>query len=168
MFQCRTQHCVCRDPGDRHQGRQGRGVSMPHAALCVSRHNHFISLETLTVCFNAARSIVCVETCSSPVSVRWQTGFNAARSIVCVETSNLRRKIVRGSVSMPHAALCVSRPREINCFVAKCGVSMPHAALCVSRRVVVDEDSVVGEVSMPHAALCVSRHCVPQPLSRAG
>ena len=57
---------------------------------------------------NAARSIVCVETCSSPVSVRWQTGFNAARSIVCVETKTIRQTISdRASFNAAHSIVCV-------------------------------------------------------------
>ena len=35
---------------------------MPHAALCVSRHMKLWTIQPLKVCFNAARSIVCVET----------------------------------------------------------------------------------------------------------
>ena len=84
-FQCRTQHCVCRDN--------------PRNERC----------DALARGFNAARSIVCVETCSKlgltdfnsfqcrtqhcvcrdngkPVQRQAAPGFNAARSIVCVET----------------------------------------------------------------------------------
>ena len=61
VFQCRTQHCVCRDDLPSHRG-------------------------------------------SSVLS-----GFNAARSIVCVETRNPEAKDEPLVVSMPHAALCVSR-----------------------------------------------------------
>ena len=70
--------------------------------------------------------------------------FNAARSIVCVETIVMGYLLILIEVSMPHAALCVSRRRK--------GRSRKPE----------------GFVSMPHAALCVSRRCVPQPLSRAG
>ena len=84
MFQCRTQHCVCWDALPRLLQQDG-GVSMPHAALCVSRRRilapegdifdvsmphaalcvsrlHRSQLEWVLGCFNAARSIVCVET----------------------------------------------------------------------------------------------------------
>gem|GEM_PF-7042016 len=37
-------------------------------------------------CFNAARSIVCVETRMLVFRKKWLKCFNAARSIVCVET----------------------------------------------------------------------------------
>ena len=70
--------------------------------------------------------------------------FNAARSIVCVET-----------IVMGYLLILIE-------------VSMPHAALCVSRRVALQFNIADEIVSMPHAALCVSRRCVPQPLSRAG
>ena len=36
-FQCRTQHCVCRDETESKGCRGSWAVSMPHAALCVSR-----------------------------------------------------------------------------------------------------------------------------------
>ena len=36
--------------------------------------------------------------------------FNAARSIVCVETIVMGYLLILIEVSMPHAALCVSRP----------------------------------------------------------
>ena len=61
LFQCRTQHCVCRDG--------------------CSRIN-----KILETCFNAARSIVCVETIKTRLLGWRDDGFNAARSIVCVET----------------------------------------------------------------------------------
>ena len=64
-------------------------VSMPHAALCVSRHGTMQSLRLDVKCFNAARSIVCVETFINKVHIRDGR-----------------------AVSMPHAALCVSRPRS--------------------------------------------------------
>ena len=61
-------------------------------------------------CFNAARSIVCVETVLEFTIADEILGFNAARSIVCVETLKDQSKISsRYLVSMPHAALCVSR-----------------------------------------------------------
>ena len=59
---------------------------MPHAALCVSRLERGRLIDFIKTRFNAARSIVCVETALPIVSVISLTGFNAARSIVCVET----------------------------------------------------------------------------------
>ena len=61
MFQCRTQHCVCRDE-----------LAMDY--------------ERAVSCFNAARSIVCVETFKESRKENPVFCFNAARSIVCVET----------------------------------------------------------------------------------
>ena len=66
LFQCRTQHCVCRD-----------------LLLIHIRH--------LRCCFNAARNIVCVETALSTSTWCLVQRFNAARSIVCVETQKLRK-----------------------------------------------------------------------------
>ena len=61
-FQCRTQHCVCRDAQRRILSWNSLLVSMPHAALCVSRLLTVTSAGWGSMCFNAARSIVCVET----------------------------------------------------------------------------------------------------------
>ena len=106
-FQCRTQHYVCRDYSDDQELSE-------------------------SVCFNAARSIVCVGTgklrvglannesfqCRTQhyvcrdqrVSLKLQTlfRFNAARSIMCVGTGEAPQQSPQGNVSMPHAALCVS------------------------------------------------------------
>ena len=85
------------------------GVSMPHAALCVSGPARSRFVVCGWRCFNAARSIVCVETCSSPVSVRWQTGFNAARSIVCVGTTIENLTIDVSQVFQCRTQHCVCR-----------------------------------------------------------
>ena len=61
-FQCRTQHCVCRDRYAKRYIFGGGSVSMPHAALCVSRRERRRYHGYLCQGFNAARSIVCVET----------------------------------------------------------------------------------------------------------
>ena len=132
-FQCRTQHCVCRDlkgskapPFSRGGFNAARSivcvetrhappapqtfwVSMPHAALCVSRRTRNAFVSSSPHCFNAARSIVCVET-------------------VVAESIKFSKR-----VSMPHAALCVSRRSRPDFLVGGMMVSMPHAALCVSR-----------------------------------
>ena len=62
LFQCRTQHCVCRDGEHRELRGTAYPVSMPHAALCVSRLPRDCSQSHEMFRFNAARSIVCVET----------------------------------------------------------------------------------------------------------
>ena len=65
---------------------------MPHAALCVSRHKNLDGIIHILWGFNAARSIVCVETAKLGLLAEIVHSFNAARSIVCVETgSRLRR-----------------------------------------------------------------------------
>ena len=83
---------------------------MPHAALCVSRHMKEFVINAGDESFNAARSIVCVETSTSTT-----TSSTAV------------------TVSMPHAALCVSRQLTLAGYKQQEIVSMPHAALCVSR-----------------------------------
>ena len=65
----------------------GRRVSMPHAALCVSRQSLLrwrlffcaVSMPHAALCVSRHRSM--------SLSGMSQHGFNAARSIVCVETS---------------------------------------------------------------------------------
>ena len=97
----------------RRTGRRGCAtsffVSMPHAALYVSRLRKENNYVHQLFCFNAARSIVCVETGHYTLS---QTEF---------------------VVSMPHAALYVSRHGAAKCLAFCENVSMPHAALYVSR-----------------------------------
>ena len=107
---------------------------------------------------NAARSIVCVETLHRRTVPQLHSCFNAARSIVCVETITSLSKTQQLFVSMPHAALCVSRPWQYSCSSLVLLVSMPHAALCVSRPQSRRRTRYQRVVSMPHAALCVSRH----------
>ena len=68
LFQCRTQHCVCRDVYESFYFTGKYVVSMPHAALCVSRLQRNRSSRRSLHCFNAARSIVCVETRNSDQS----------------------------------------------------------------------------------------------------
>ena len=120
-------------------------VSMPHAALCVSRPQVQETRQEEESRFNAARSIVCVETTSLRLLPRLVKSFNAARSIVCVET---------GEVQTSHLYVgCFNAARSIVCVET------------VDRKCPLERHD---RVSMPHAALCVSRHCVPQPLSRAG
>ena len=62
MFQCRTQHCVCWDLNVVPLTHLEMRVSMPHAALCVSRLDTYTIVDLEDLGFNAARSIVCVET----------------------------------------------------------------------------------------------------------
>ena len=106
-------------------------VSMPHAALCVSRRTRNAFVSSSPHCFNAARSIVCVET-------------------VVAESIKFSKR-----VSMPHAALCVSRRSRPDFLVGGMMVSMPHAALCVSRPEEIDFDPKVVYVFQ-----CRTQHCV--------
>ena len=84
MFQCRTQHCVCRD------FLSGSTVLGFSVFQCRTQH---------CVCRDVRLKL----------SRRWLSCFNAARSIVCVETKLAILSEVILQVSMPHAALCVSR-----------------------------------------------------------
>ena len=158
-FQCRTQHCVCRDVYDAPTENVDEFVSMPHAALCVSgpaaafamllalagfnAARSIVCVGTLfsflmafgALCFNAARSIVCVGTCIIYFAPQFYCGFNAARSIVCVETAPLNSLRKAGKTFQCRTQHCVCRDdhergRQFSLLV----VSMPHAALCVSRR----------------------------------
>ena len=82
LFQCRTQHCVCRD---RRSGCR----------------------RVLIRGFNAARSIVCVETASTTLTSCRLRGFNAARSIVCVETEAIRQFVHKTKLFQCRTQHCV-------------------------------------------------------------
>ena len=167
-FQCRTQHCVCRD---------GKRLSLGSLLTqfqcrtqhCVCRDNFFQIRNTPPQRFNAARSIVCVETHAEweapvpPASFQCRTQHCVCRDF---EIAYGCRTIKRFQCRTQH---CVCRDQKDRTFCPPAiVVSMPHAALCVSRQGVDGAGGSIYCVSMPHAALCVSRHCVPQPLSRAG
>ena len=84
-FQCRTQHCVCRDEDGSRACDGLAGFNAARSIVCVETDLH--KCTTLRVeGFNAARSIVCVETSGAISRNEAAVGFNAARSIVCVET----------------------------------------------------------------------------------
>ena len=118
---------------------------------------------------NAARSIVCVETLLMKTFRNPLMSVSMPHAALCVSRHGKAPWYHRHlQVSMPHAALCVSRQNAGKCREFCEYVSMPHAALCVSRLDSLRWVFMNNPVSMPHAALCVSRHCVPQPLSRAG
>ena len=85
LFQCRTQHCVCRDNTEAILADYINGVSMPHAALCVSRP------------------------LDDSMGLIWSLGFNAARSIVCVETSRPRMKPSKTRAFQCRTQHCVCR-----------------------------------------------------------
>ena len=87
-------------------------------------------------CFNAARSIVCVETINNRVIRAVSERFNAARSIVCVETVDNGRPVeIDQGFNAARSIVCVETI-AFTCVVYVVNVSMPHAALCVSRRCV--------------------------------
>ena len=107
---------------------------MPHAALCVSRQNSLAIEYGRVVGFNAARSIVCVETTLRLSSQITSTAFQCrTQHCVCRDTAAAFVMLLALGVSMPHAALCVSRRTTELTSATRFAVSMPHAALCVSR-----------------------------------
>ena len=110
-------------------------------------------------CFNAARSIVCVGTETQVVSKFGVACFNAARSIVCVGTRRLISTPKSSSWFQCRTQHCVCRDSPMTGRrIFRSYVSMPHAALCVSGRPADAQDADFFGVSMPHAALCVSGH----------
>ena len=105
---------------------------------------------------NAARSIVCVET----VIMRGLPGSGKSfqcrtQHCVCWDNHIFVENATVVSVSMPHAALCVSRPTFCRTPVRPFDVSMPHAALCVLGQLCVD-----GGVSCREPFQCRTQHCV--------
>ena len=109
-------------------------VSIPHAALCVSRCHEVAAEPSVEVRFNTARSIVCVEIMNSQILFRIDICFNTARSIVCVEIAfchDFKEMIYSFQYRTQH---CVCRDsKEIEHARIDHAVSIPHAALCVSR-----------------------------------
>ena len=89
QFQCRTQHCVCQD------------LIMTKFKITIIRFQ----------C--RTQHCVCRDPSTLLLLVMIIHRFNAARSIVCVETGYDQAFGDRCTVSMPHAALCVSRPRNL-------------------------------------------------------
>ena len=110
---------------------------MPHAALCVSRPNaDWIAKLDLN-------------------------GFNAARSIVCVETTSTLKSCSYRKVSMPHAALCVSRQEEIYRLEEIIeSFNAARSIVCVETVVVAVH---AGEF---HAFQCRTQHCVCRDMMR--
>ena len=107
--------------------------------------------------FNAARSIVCVETIEVDGYTSRSFPFQCRTQHCMCRDNETRSPLCPHGVSMPHAALCVSRHYAELATLVVAVVSMPHAALCVSRRFSRSQLSFGVHVSMPHAALCVSR-----------
>ena len=132
-FQCRTQHCVCRDLMNFHALCRLASFNAARSIVCVEtqlRANEIWKLNS----FNAARSIVCVETRVEVDIDNACNCFNAARSIVCVETSVERfSRAFINVVSMPHAALCVSRPPKHPIRDAKVPMFQCRTQHCVCR-----------------------------------
>ena len=106
-FQCRTQHCVCRDYTSWHALMKITPFQC-RTQHCVCRDAQNIPTLIIGLSFNAARSIVCVETEIFDVIWAEAYGFNAARSIVCVETKRVRRRKSRHfSFNAARSIVCV-------------------------------------------------------------
>ena len=128
---------------------------MPHAALCVSRRLIVLDVLTSIRSFNAARSIVCVETTVNALVDMQYTLFQCrTQHCVCRDMNLPRLGILASKVSMPHAALCVSRRRNLRRLKRNWIVSMPHAALCVSRQ------NHWGFNKVLKTFQCRTQHCV--------
>ena len=102
---------VCVETDKTRSPVRAHGVSMPHAALCVSRRRYCQPARKQPLFQCRTQHCVCRDfqkkKKENPVFC-----FNAARSIVCVETLLDPTLVFRLKVSMPHAALCVSRLNE--------------------------------------------------------
>ena len=85
-----------------------RGVSMPHAALCVLGLLSYEAHDVIPIRFNAARSIVCVGTLlASLVMVVHKVFQCRTQHCVCWDAKDVQAIARDLAVSMPHAALCV-------------------------------------------------------------
>ena len=132
-FQCRTQHCVCRDgvrkaassratsfnaarsivcvgTNYHDDNNEGSNVSMPHAALCVSGRDAYRGCVVDITFQCRTRHYVCRDkypTLFDAVYIKFQC---RTRHYVCRDKRNHIRRRLIDKVSMPHAALCVSGP----------------------------------------------------------
>ena len=145
--QCRTQHCVCRDGQVERQIGNMSYVSMPHAALCVSRPTSDFPRKIGHGCFNAARSIVCVET--------------QIKSLSCPSVG----------VFQCRTQHCVCRDRPSTSIIERCFPFQCRTQHCVCRdRQRGGEDSLSARFNAARSIVCVETLCpaalVPRGLRR--
>ena len=107
-FQCRTQHCVCRDDSSELEKVEVDIVSMPHAALCVSRQNPS-DPHSCGIRVSMPHAALCVSRLLPPHGEAHGGSFNAARSIVCVETSLLLIRSIETNKFQCRTQHCVCR-----------------------------------------------------------
>ena len=153
-FQCRTQHCVCRDVTEV-QLYVDLHVSMPHAALCVSGQKRSSQI-TSTAIVSMPHAALCV------------SGQSVNKS-----------KLGLDGVSMPHAALCVSGPsspksrkKSTDCFNAArsivCVGTLPCCLLfrlslafqCRTQHCVCRDTFSIGTSPRSVWFQCRTQHCV--------
>ena len=108
LFQCRTQHCVCRDDSSELEKVEVDIVSMPHAALCVSRQNPS-DPHSCGIRVSMPHAALCVSRLLPPHGEAHGGSFNAARSIVCVETSLLLIRSIETNKFQCRTQHCVCR-----------------------------------------------------------
>ena len=153
-FQCRTQHCVCRDVEYSEHRVSAPGVSMPHAALCVSRPGASISLLSLRR-VSMPHAALCVSR-PSLSGTKCRSAVFQCRTQHCVcrdmyESTELELWIA----FQCRTQHCVCRDMKQNTInMTPHDVSMPHAALCVSRRSTQRFRRALG------AFQCRTQHCV--------
>ena len=85
MFQCRTQHCVCRDFKLSQEDLAWLGFNAARSIVSVETAPHFAEWSEHYVFQCRTQHCVCRDARASFVSCL-MSRFNAARSIVCVET----------------------------------------------------------------------------------
>ncbi len=129
-----------------------RGSRLSAVPFCISILTSVRRIIKIAVRFLHTKTALC-----DRKDTQSRFAVNAARSIVCVETKSDVVARARATVSMPHAALCVSRPRSCQTgrsFVK--GFNAARSIVCVETPAAVELSDLLL-VSMPHAALCVSR-----------
>ena len=143
---------------DRKDTQSRFAVNAARSIVCVETKAGSSSHRVCDCGFNAARSIVCVETQVRKLFRLGGTKFQCrTQHCVCRDTFNDQTVRLYASFQC-RTQHCVCRDiRTWTALSTFFGVSMPHAALCVSRQHTASAQASQRGVSMPHAALCVSR-----------
>ena len=131
-FQCRTQHCVCRDEKQCDRQSHRNSVSMPHAALCVSRRVIYVTSGPAAEAFQCRTQHCVCRDCRSDRTATLYRWFQCrTQHCVCRDAIGRFGIITPLLVSMPHAALCVSRHWEQAHRDADWGFNAARSIVCV-------------------------------------
>ena len=106
---------------------------MPHAALCVSRRLRILLFHWKIRCFNAARSIVCVETSTKSLKSAVSTLFQCRTQHCVCRDAQLRSIQITLEEFQCRTQHCVCRDDIANAHgcLAFCGFNAARSIVCV-------------------------------------